>query len=184
MENTEYKIVSIKQYAKYIGLSMLEAGMKVTPLKLQKILYYQQAWHMVAFGRENILFNDVPQAWINGPVYPVIYNEYKDKVTGMCDPLKKEDFLDKSNVAMSDQLKLLATNMSLTEDEIKLTDNVITLYGTKTQNQLIYLTHSEEPWCEQRKDLMPYDRSNKEISLDTMYNYYHTRYINNRKPNQ
>lgn len=37
---------------------------------------------MVFFGREHTsLFADVPQAWVNGPVYPTIYALYKDKAS-------------------------------------------------------------------------------------------------------
>lgn len=60
--------VDIKDYAQFIGVSMLVKGLSVSPLKLQKILYYQQAWHMVAFGRRETLLNSLPHAWVNGPV--------------------------------------------------------------------------------------------------------------------
>ena len=70
----------IKDIARYLGISLLSKGLSVSPLKLQKILYYSQSWHMVLFGRNNTLFVDAPQAWVNGPVYPVIFQEYKNKV--------------------------------------------------------------------------------------------------------
>ena len=72
------KTVDTKDYAAYVGITMLMKGLTVSPLKLQKILYYEQSWHMVSFGRENTLFSVAPQAWVNGPVYPEIYREYKD----------------------------------------------------------------------------------------------------------
>lgn len=62
--------VSISLLAKYVGLTMLQRGISVSPLKLQKILYYIQSWHMVFFGRENTLVAEAPHAWVNGPVYP------------------------------------------------------------------------------------------------------------------
>ena len=68
--------VDIKDYAAYVGITMLMKGLTVSPLKLQKILYYEQAWHMVGFGRDNQLFSCAPQAWVNGPVYPEIYYIY------------------------------------------------------------------------------------------------------------
>lgn len=171
--------VDIKDYAAYIGITMLQKGLTVSPLKLQKILYYEQAWHMVGFGRENQLFDCAPQAWVNGPVYPVIYNIYKDKVSGMCDHLQMENFLQAGEDATQKEVELLK-KMSLTPDEIDLTERVILLYGSRTQNQLILLTHSEKPWSEMREGLMPYDYSNKEISLDTMHDYYKERYDRNR----
>lgn len=171
--------VDIKDYASYVGITMLQKGLTVSPLKLQKILYYEQAWHMVGFGRENPLFDCAPQAWVNGPVYPTIYYIYKDMVPGMCDHLRMENFLQEDEDVAKKE-KMLLKKMALTSEEIALTERVIMLYGSRTQNQLILLTHSEKPWSDMREGLMPYDYSNKEISLDTMHDYYKERYDRNR----
>lgn len=55
------------------------------------------------------------------------------------------------------------------------------LYGSKSQNDLIFLTHSEKPWVEARGSLNPFQRSEKSISLDTMHSFYKDRYDRNRK---
>ena len=47
---------------------------------------------MVFYGRRNTLFVEKPQAWVNGPVYPEIYYQYRDKVSNMCDHLTAKDF--------------------------------------------------------------------------------------------
>ena len=171
--------VDIKDYARYIGITMLMKGLTISPLKLQKILYYEQAWHMVIFGRNNQLFSCAPQAWVNGPVYPEIYYAYKDTVSSMCDHLKMENFLNKDEEPQNKE-KELADKMKLTDDEISLSERVIMLYGSRTQNQLILLTHSEKPWSEKREGLKPYEYSTREISLDTMHDYYKERYNRNR----
>ena len=159
--------VDIKDYATYIGITMLMKGVTVSPLKLQKILYYEQAWYMVCFGRENTLFENAPEAWVNG------------KVPGMCEHLRYEDFDTDEEKAQKRAIEL-KESMQLNKEEIDLTEQVIMLYGTKTQNQLILLTLSEKPWSEKREGLMPYEYSNELISLDTMYNYYKERYDRNR----
>lgn len=173
------KTVDIKDYTTYIGITMLMKGLTVSPLKLQKILYYEQAWHMVGFGRENTLFEDAPKAWVNGPVYPEIYYIYKDMVSGMCDHLIYNNFNTDEGNASKMSMELVR-KMQLSKDEIDLTEQVIILYGSKPQNQLILLTHSEKPWSEKREGLMPYEYSNNPISLDTMHDYYKTRYDRNR----
>ena len=62
MEATEIlKKNDIQDVASYCGLVLLKEGMTVSPLKLQKILYYVQAWMMVFFDRQ-LLFDDKPQA--------------------------------------------------------------------------------------------------------------------------
>ncbi|MCQ2128293.1 MAG: DUF4065 domain-containing protein [Bacteroidaceae bacterium] len=169
------KLVSIKDFAKFMGLSMLQRNISVSPLKLQKLLYYQQAWHMVFFGRENTLFADVPEAWVNGPVYTSIYPVYKDKVDGMCDHMKPEHFLQEGE-DMNSAIESLAKEMDLEDEEMNLANEIIMLYGTKSQNYLIFLTHSEDPWAEKRIGLQPYEASSTPISLDTMYRYYKERH--------
>ncbi len=171
--------VDIKDYTVYLGLSMMAKGLSVSPLKLQKLLYYQQSWHLVYFGKENTLFAEIPHAWVNGPVYPTIYYEYRDKVPGMCDHLKLTDFVPEGTDTMK-AMKDLITKMRLTPDEVALTERVIMLYGSKTQNQLILLTHSEKPWSEQREGMAPYEYSDKPMSISTMYHYYKERYDRNR----
>ena len=44
-----------------------------------------------------------------------------------------------------------------------------------------FLTHAEQPWVEAREGLAPYQRSEKEISLDTMHAYYKARHDRNRQ---
>lgn len=171
--------VNIIDYAAYLGVTMLMKGLSVSPLKLQKILYYQQSWHMVSFGPDNTLFDTAPQAWVNGPVYPMIYHLYKDAVPGMCDHLNFAHFNCTTETANAKQQELL-DRMQLTAEEIDLTDRVIMLYGSRTQNQLILLTHSEKPWSEMREGMQPYEQSEREMSLKTMYEYYKERYDRNR----
>ena len=171
----------IKLIDRYIALSLLTKKMSVSPLKLQKLLYYSQAWSMVFFGRDRQLFAEVPQAWVNGPVYPVIYEMWRSR--NMCEHLMPSDFgieEDMVESAFEDTTK----NLNLDGDEIQLLEQIVLKYGSKSQNHLIFLTHSELPWCEKREGLEPYERSTKELSLDTMYNYYkerHTQNIQRRK---
>ena len=47
----------------------------ITNMKLQKLMYYAQAWHLAVIGDE--LFSDDFQAWIHGPVIPALYDKYK-----------------------------------------------------------------------------------------------------------
>ncbi len=166
---------SIHDIAKYIGLTSIIKGLSISPLKLQKLLYYVQSWYMVFYGREALVFTDRPQAWVNGPVYPAIYHEYKGKTANMCDHLKVSDF---SNQTPELALAEISGSMDL---DFELIESIILLYGAKSQNELIFLTHSELPWVEMREGLRPFDRSEKELSLDTMHDFYKDRHDRNRQ---
>lgn len=170
------KLYPIQDVAKYIALSSLTKNITVSPLKLQKLLYYAQAWSMVFGGRDNHLFADVPEAWVNGPVYPDIYDMWRNY--GMCDHLSYDNFGTTKAKAMS-AFKSLSESMELSENEKNLLEQIVVLYGTKTQNELIYLTHTEKPWCEKRVGLEPFERSTRKISLDTMHQYYKERHQRN-----
>ena len=100
----------------------------------------------------------------------------------MCDHLKLSHFVPEGTDPMA-EMKRLVEKMGLTSDEVELTERVIMLYGSKTQNQLILLTHSEKPWSEMREGMAPYEYSDKEMSLSTMYHYYKERYDRNRAKN-
>jgi len=169
---------NIHDIARYLGISLLLKGLSVSPLKLQKILYYTQSWYMVFFGRRNSLFAENPQAWVNGPVYPAIYHEYKDKVNDMCEHLHAKDF-GCTDDNLAGEAKKLAEKMQLSNDEIDCIDSILMLYGSKSQNQLIFMTHAEAPWADQRKGLSPFDYSQNDISLDAMHDYYKARYDRN-----
>lgn len=53
-----------------------DAGGSITHLKLQKLVYYAQAWHLVFTGKP--LFSNEIQAWVHGPVCPDLYKKYAD----------------------------------------------------------------------------------------------------------
>src|SRR5205823_14692025 len=48
----------------------------LTNLRLQKLLYYAQAWSLVL--RESELFPEEIEAWRWGPVVPAVYNKLPD----------------------------------------------------------------------------------------------------------
>lgn len=173
----------IKDVARYLGITLLYKKYSVSPLKLQKILYYTQSWYMVFFGEENTLFKECPQAWVNGPVYPTIYKEYRNKVEYMAHELLPKHF-GCTEDSLTTEAELLAKKMELTADEIKCINSILSLYGSKTQDQLVFLSHCEDPWVKNRGNLQPYEYSNKEIPLKEMYDYYRARYDNNRKNKQ
>lgn len=100
------------------------------------------------------------------------------KTSDMCEHLHAKDFGCSDDI-LAEEAGKLANEMELTSDEIKCIDSVIMLYGSKSQNQLIFMTHAESPWADQRKGLSPFDYSQRDITLDAMYSYYKARYEHN-----
>lgn len=96
----------------------------------------------------------------------------------MCDHIDSKAFYDGAADA---GLRYYTSLLGFNSDSLELIESIMMLYGSKTQNQLILLTHSEQPWAEARAGIAPGERSEKELSLDTMYQYYLARYKRNRE---
>lgn len=124
----------------------------MTAMKLQKLVYYAQAWSLV--WDEKPLFDDRIEAWANGPVVRSLYAIHRLQFTVDSATFKDGD----------------ATKLSTTERET--VDAVLEAYGDKPSQWLVDLTHSEAPWKNARGDLSPSERGRCEITPSAMLEYY------------
>lgn len=125
-------------------------GDRLTDLKLQKLLYYEQGYHLAAFGTP--LFTEDIEAWMYGPVVPAIYNEfskYGRKALPVCEDRKKI--------------------VSLTDEEESLFYQVYDTYRDFSAIGLMNLTHKETPWLSAR----PHDKGTV-ISKESMEKFFKT----------
>lgn len=122
----------------------------LTAVKLQKLLYYAQAWSLV--WDEKPLFPERIEAWVNGPVVPELYDYHRGQFIIENLPLGNPD--------------------CLTKTEQETIDEVLNFYGDKSSQWLSELTHKETPWVEARQGLPPGERGNQEIPLAAMAEYY------------
>lgn len=125
----------------------------VSPLKLQKLLYYSQLWFFVKNDR--MLFNDKIQAWIYGPVVYDVWAKFK--------------FMKRSSIIPNNGLDKLDLD-DLTLNHL---DDVWNSYGHLTGSDLIDLTHNDLPWKNSRKGLLSNQPSDKEVIInkDTTVNF-------------
>jgi uncharacterized phage-associated protein len=144
-------MANVEDVAAYI---LAEAG-PMTAMKLQKLVYYSQAWHLV--WTETQLFENRIEAWANGPVVRELYSLHRGRFS-----------LDGPGEIPGGDLS------RLTEAERSTVDAVLKAYGDKSAHWLSELTHSEDPWREARgrAGLGEQDRGNAVISVDSIYEYY------------
>jgi len=150
---TENKIDSVIKYL------LKELG-EVTPLALQKLLYYSQGFYKTFY--DEFLFDNDCEAWVHGPVYKEIYFKYRDYGYN---PIE-----DKS---------IKFENINLTEVEEELIDSVIDNFGCYSAKTLERMTHSEKPWRLTRKNLKPEEKSSEIIKKDLIADYFkdvHSKY--------
>ncbi|MBO5155502.1 MAG: DUF4065 domain-containing protein [Eubacterium sp.] len=140
---------------------------EVTPLMLQKLLYFIQGVYSALHGRP--IFEEDCRAWIHGPVYPEVYDLFRDF---------KYNPIDDARFAL-----LEGTEDALTDDEKRVIDLVVNTFGMYGGKVLEKITHNEDPWKEARKgygdsipssELLPKERImkyyiliNQKYSIDT-----------------
>lgn len=153
----------------FIILYCQNKGVSINPLKLQKLLYYIQSWNITKFEKD-ILFEDLPEAWVNGPVYRKIYDIHKTNF------FRNENFPVKYHEAeLSEKSEEALKALGLSEEKQKLVFGVLDLYSKMSDERLVFMTHAEEPWNKARAGLQPLERSEKKISADDIFNYYNDR---------
>lgn len=133
--------------AKYI----LKKQGAMSAMKLQKLVYYSQAWSLV--WDERPLFREKIKAWANGPVVPSLYQEHKGRLNVEATHISGDPTALDANARAS-------------------IDAVLKFYGDKSGQWLSELTHRERPWAEARKGLAAGERGSAEILRSEMAEYY------------
>ena len=123
----------------------------MSAMKLQKLVYYCQAWSLV--WDEEPLFRERIQAWANGPVVRELWDHHRGLIT-LGPPWRFGD----------------AARLSPAQRET--IEAVLDYYGDKPAQWLSDLTHSERPWVEARRGLAAGERGSEEIPLEEMADYY------------
>lgn len=152
MVTTKKNQVSAKEIAKYFIWKAKREEKAITNKKLQKLLYYAQAWHLVF--EDKPLFKEEIEAWIHGPVVNDVYQTFKG--FGRKPIIWKK--LDDKEVEKTPGQDLL--------------DSVWSAYGKFDAEYLEILTHSELPWQEARESLDEGEPSDAVISHESMKNFY------------
>ena len=127
---------------------------RMTAMKLQKLVYYSQAWSLVRDGRP--LFGEEIEAWVNGPVVYELFKAHR----GMFE-LNAAD-LRYGNPATLDR----AATATI--------DAVLEHYGAMSPQRLSDLSHTEAPWLEARRDVDGTARGARVITTEAMRDYYAT----------
>lgn len=124
----------------------------ITPLALQKSLYYAQGFFAAFNGK--FLFKENCEAWAHGPVYRKMYDKYKDY---KFNPINPADDFDK-NVFTSAELAIL--------------ESVAKYAACYSGKVLEEITHLEAPWLNARKDKKALEPSDEIIKKEDIKEYF------------
>ena len=139
--------VDVQNVAKFF-LSCIdeEAGDHITHLKLQKLIYYAQGFHLAMY--DTPFFKDPILAWDHGPVVKTIYEKYKE-YGSMPIPPDRESDLDEV----------------FTEQQRALLEDVCNVYGQFSAWKLRNMTHAEPPYNNPKNGI---------ITTEAMQEYFKT----------
>jgi len=161
--NKVYPYQLIADY--FIALSN-DTQSPITNLKLQKLVYYAQAWNLALLKRE--LIHDDFQAWVHGPVIPGLYNDYRQ--FGW-QPIIREDLKEGVLPEIKKQFE---------PDVLKVLADVEYEYFGLEAYQLEKLTHNEDPWILTREGLSDDEPSDRIIDKGLIKDYY-TKFVVNEQ---
>jgi uncharacterized phage-associated protein len=139
-------MVSAHDVAAYI----LSKQGPLSAMKLQKLVYYSQAWSTV--WDDKPLFRERIEAWANGPVVRELYDLHRGQFEVRAWPQGNE--------------------AALNEEQRSTVDAVLGYYGPRNAQVLSDMTHHEDPWRLAREGLPDGVRGSREITLASMSEYY------------
>lgn len=124
----------------------------MSTMKLQKLVYYSQAWSLV--WDEDALFQEEFEAWANGPVCRELYEAHRGKYRLSFGELPH------------------GNPEELSQSERDTVDTVVDAYCDKTPQWLSDLTHQEAPWKNARANIPDGCRGEEIITKSAMLEYY------------
>lgn len=137
-------MVEAIRIANYIIDRYTKQDVKITNLKLQKMLYYVQGYSLKKLNKK--AFSSQIQNWPYGPVIPDVYFEF-NSYRG--NPIYLHQDLDMESISIKGEIKSIV-------------DNIIEKCKDKSAFDLVRMTHSENPWSNTNKNEIISDKSMKD----------------------
>jgi uncharacterized phage-associated protein len=151
---TNSEKISDRDIANYFIWLATQTEVAINVYKLQKLLYYAQAWHLAIYGTP--LFNADFQAWIHGPVIPDLLEKYQSQFSW--EPIAEKIEQPKVSEEIGEFLQEVAEAYFEYDDET-----------------LERMTCSEMPWLEARGNIPRDESCHTIISQESMKQYYSAR---------
>ncbi len=124
------KYYSVLDVAKYIVKTCNNRGCSITNLRLQKILYFVQAQFIS--NNNSLCFIEEFECWTYGPVIPSVYSYFR--------------FFGTLNIEINDFIHGDIENIEFSEEDKMLVDSIISKTKNMSTDQLIEITHLQDPW--------------------------------------
>jgi uncharacterized phage-associated protein len=144
-------MTTINDVADFFLQKAQESGSLVTNLKLQKLCYYAQAWHL-ALHEDHPLFEEEFEAWVHGPVCRDLYNRFRSY---QWRPILEEVRARPLEATVTNHLQMIVEN-----------------FFPCDAYELERMTHEELPWKQARQALAEDQPCDRVISKSVMGAFY------------
>lgn len=143
-----------------------EKGYGISNLKLQKLLYFIQAFYLIS-GDGEPCFKEEIEAWDFGPVVPRAYREYRICGSSLIPTIKSYSKIQSENGKL--KLRICKYNDDvILDDDKELINSVVDKFKLYSASELVQLTHNQKPW----KDAYYSEGKNSTISLEAIRSYF------------
>lgn len=139
------------EIAKFIIYYCIVRNIPLSNLKLQKLLYFVQAFYLVKFGKS--CFKDEIQAWDFGPVVPSVYHVFKQFGAGNIPYVVPNIYDVRDRISKYDQKSILT---------------VLNVFAKYSASDLVKITHRQKPW----KDVYKPNHHNIIITPESIKEYF------------
>jgi uncharacterized phage-associated protein len=160
-----------KAVANFFLKAAEEDGVGLSPMKLQKLVYYAHGWHAGATGEP--LINEAVEAWPYGPVIPSLYHEFKKfgagKIKGLATDFDGTDF----------------TSVPPPTDDriVRFLRSIWKNYGQFTGIRLSEMTHaSDSPWDKTWRESN--GMRGVDIPFETIREHFHAAVVRSKEKSQ
>lgn len=145
-----YKVQDIANF--FLRAIDRNSGSSITPLKLQKLLYFAQGHYLAKYDKP--LFEEDFEAWVHGPVIPEIYQKYKEfTFENIPEP---ENYFENAPDFNEEIMNFMAF--------------ILEKYSIYDGKYLEKMTHQEEPWKNNFDEFEQYHKNI--ISKEEIKKYY------------
>lgn len=159
-------MIPVLDVARYIINYSNEKNYSISNLKLQKLLYFVQAYYLAFTSSHEPCFSDEIEAWDFGPVVPSAYHEFKSFGGGDIPPVMTYYKLDtKDNLWSIREVRFDGDCIS--ENDKKLINDIVDKFSAYSASDLVQLTHNQAPWKKAYRS-----RQNAVITQEAIRGYF------------
>lgn len=160
---TPYNVLDVSRYV--INYSN-EKDYGISNLKLQKILYFIQAYFLTNTPNREPCFKERIEAWDFGPVVPEAYREYKQY--GSANIPVMLSFIDFDDNDIWNSKRKDFDNNIIAKNHREMINDVVDRFADFSATDLVTLTHKQAPWVDAYVPHM-----NNEITIEAIRKYFY-----------